>query len=79
MGDSGEARLGGGPADPARIVSRRDFADELTRLRELAGLSVRDVAKAAGLPDSTMGDYFAGRHLPPLKPPGCPASCAPAE
>jgi WD40 repeat protein/transcriptional regulator with XRE-family HTH domain len=72
MGDGGEARSGAGPADPARIVTRRDFADELTRLRELAGLSVRDVAKAAGLPDSTMGDYFAGRHLPSLKAAGLP-------
>jgi WD40 repeat protein/transcriptional regulator with XRE-family HTH domain len=73
MSDGGEGRLGGHPADPARIVTRRDFADELTRLRELAGLSVREVARAAGLPDSTMGDYFAGRHLPPLKPAGLAA------
>jgi WD40 repeat protein len=54
--------------DPSQIVTRRDFAGELTLLRELAGLTIRDVAKAAGLPDGTTGDYFAGRHLPPLKP-----------
>jgi WD40 repeat protein/transcriptional regulator with XRE-family HTH domain len=70
---SDEARPVVDPADPARIVTRRDFADQLTRLRELAGLSVRQVAKAAGLPDGTMGDYFAGRHLPSLRPPGLPA------
>jgi transcriptional regulator with XRE-family HTH domain len=59
--------------DPARIITRRDFADELTRLRERAGLTVRDVARAAGLPDGSTGDYFAGRHLPPLKPARLPA------
>jgi transcriptional regulator with XRE-family HTH domain len=40
----------------------------LTELREQAGLTVRDVAKAVGIPDSTMGGYFGGRHLPPIKP-----------
>jgi WD40 repeat protein/transcriptional regulator with XRE-family HTH domain len=75
---SGEPRYGAEPPDPAGIVTRRDFASALTRLRELAGLTVRDVAKAAGLPDATMGGYFAGRHLPPLKParlPGILRAC----
>jgi WD40 repeat protein/transcriptional regulator with XRE-family HTH domain len=49
--------------------TRQGFAHELTLLRERAGLTVRDVAKAAGIPDSTVGGYFGGRHLPPLKPP----------
>ncbi|OLF18057.1 nSTAND1 domain-containing NTPase [Actinophytocola xanthii] len=40
----------------------------LTELREQAGLTVRDVARAVGIPDSTMGGYFGGRHLPPIKP-----------
>ena len=29
-----------------------------------AGLTIRQVARAAGLPASTVGDYFSGRHLP---------------
>ncbi|HEV8220696.1 MAG TPA: helix-turn-helix domain-containing protein, partial [Streptosporangiaceae bacterium] len=52
------------------MQSRQDFARELTLLRERAGLTVRDVAKATGLPDSTVGGYFGGRHLPPVKPAG---------
>ncbi|TQL99099.1 WD40 repeat protein [Actinoallomurus bryophytorum] len=75
---TGEPRYGAEPPDPSRIVTRRDFAGELTRLRELAGLTVRDVAKATGLPVGTMGDYFAGRHLPPLRParlPGILRAC----
>jgi WD40 repeat protein len=52
----------------ANVRSRQDFARVLTTLREIAGLTVRDVAKAAGIPDSTVGGYFSGRHLPPVKP-----------
>ena len=55
-------------ADPSRVHTREDFARELTLLRERAGLTVRDVAKAIGVPDSTVGGYFSGRYLPPLKP-----------
>ena len=33
-------------------------------MRHRADLTVRQVAKAAGLPASTAGDYFSGRHLP---------------
>src|SRR3569833_3028987 len=80
----GDARDGERP-DPARILTRRDFAAALTRLRALGRLAVRDVAKAADVPDGTMGDYFAGRHLPPLRPerlPGILRACGvrdPAE
>jgi WD40 repeat protein len=31
---------------------------------------VREVARAVGIPASTAGDYFAGRHLPPPSQPG---------
>jgi WD40 repeat protein/transcriptional regulator with XRE-family HTH domain len=61
----------GGPADrdeqpdPRRVATQQDFGRELTRSRQRAGLSVREVAKAAGIPTSTAGDYFSGRHLPP--------------
>ncbi|HUY46097.1 MAG TPA: helix-turn-helix domain-containing protein [Streptosporangiaceae bacterium] len=67
MSDEGFRR--NGLPDPGKVDTREDFARELTLLRERAGLTVRDVAKAAGIPDSTVGGYFGGRHLPPLKPP----------
>ncbi|HEX6870491.1 MAG TPA: helix-turn-helix domain-containing protein [Micromonosporaceae bacterium] len=56
------------PSTP-QIRTRLDFATELTAVRERAGLTIRDVAKASGLQASTVGGYFSGRHLPPLKPP----------
>lgn len=51
---------------PRRIRTRRDFADELTLLRERAGLTVRQVAAKVGVrgAHSTIGDWFAGRGLP---------------
>ena len=54
-----------GLPDPDRIATQQDFGRELTALRRNAGLTVRQVARAAGLPASTTGDYFSGRHLPP--------------
>jgi WD40 repeat protein/transcriptional regulator with XRE-family HTH domain len=51
-------------ADPDRIATQQDFGRELTAVRTHAGLTVRQVARAAGLPVSTTGDYFSGRHLP---------------
>ena len=54
-----------GLPDPDRIATQQDFGRELTALRGNAGLTVRQVARAAGLPVSTAGDYFTGRHLPP--------------
>ncbi|SCL26935.1 WD40 repeat [Micromonospora pallida] len=55
------------PPGPDSIRTRQDFARELTRLRDRAGLSVRDVV--AALPErerrhGTIGDWFAGRGLP---------------
>ena len=47
-----------------RIETQADFGRELTALRERAGLRIRDVAREAGIPVSTAGDYFSGRHLP---------------
>src|SRR5215469_4295843 len=51
--------------DPGRITSQQDFGRELTLARQRAGLTVRQVARASGIPASTVGDYFAARHLPP--------------
>jgi hypothetical protein len=50
--------------DPSRITSRHDFKTELTVARERAGLTVRAVARIAGLPEGTTGGYFGGAHLP---------------
>ena len=50
--------------DPDRIATQQDFGRELTAIRTRAGLTVRQVARAAELPVSTAGDYFSGRHLP---------------
>jgi WD40 repeat protein/transcriptional regulator with XRE-family HTH domain len=58
-----------GMPDPGRITSQQDFGRELTLARRRAGLTVRQVARASGIPVSTVGDYFAGRHLPPAGQP----------
>lgn len=50
--------------DPEHVATQQDFGRELTAVRMRAGLTVRQVARAAGLPNSTAGDYFSGRHLP---------------
>jgi hypothetical protein len=55
--------------DPASVVTPQQFADALVHLRERAGLTVRELAKATGVPFSTIGSYMAGRHLPPLARP----------
>jgi WD40 repeat protein len=55
--------------DPGRIASQQDFGRELTLARRRAGLTVRQVARASGVPPSTAGDYFAARHLPPASQP----------
>ncbi|MFE0674815.1 helix-turn-helix domain-containing protein [Streptomyces sp. NPDC058867] len=38
-------------------------------LRQRAGRTVRDVARSVRLAPSTVGDYFSGRHLPPVRAP----------
>ena len=60
---------GDGVVHPDRISTRRDFARELSLVKERASLTVRDVARALGIPASTAGGYFAGRYLP-VQPPG---------
>lgn len=60
----------GKTANPGRARTHEEFAHELTLLRKRAGLTVRDVAKRMGVPYTTVGGYFSGRHLPALKPPG---------
>src|SRR5213083_1598844 len=55
------------PADPAEIADRREFGTALTFLRERAGYTIRDIARTVGIPTATVGDYFAGRTLPPVR------------
>lgn len=54
--------------DPNRIATRSEFGAELTLARLERNLSVRQVAKAVGVPFSTVGGYFAGTHLPAREP-----------
>lgn len=51
--------------DPKEILTPEQFAAGLTALRERAGLSIRSLARATGIPSATLGGYFSGRHLPP--------------
>ncbi|MFF0010100.1 AAA family ATPase [Streptomyces sp. NPDC005374] len=55
--------------DPARrrIADRAEFARELTSFKEHAGLTVREIAKILDQRASTVGGYFGGRHLPPVR------------
>ncbi len=62
-----EGSLRDGRPDPGQISTRQDFAAGLSLLREGAGLTIRDVARKIGVPPSTIGGYFGGSHLPPVK------------
>ena len=64
MSDHSPDADAGREPDPDLIVTPEEFGRELTLLRHRADRTVREVAKAAGLPASTAGDYFSGRHLP---------------
>src|SRR5260370_1450383 len=66
---SGDSHEQGPGSNPGRIATQQDFGRELTLARRRAGLTVREVARAAGIPASTAGDYFSGRHLPPPSQP----------
>jgi WD40 repeat protein/transcriptional regulator with XRE-family HTH domain len=56
-----------GLTDLEACQTRGDFGRLLSRLRGAAGLSIRDVSAATGIPVATLGDYFNGRHLPPVR------------
>ncbi|MFI7662857.1 tetratricopeptide repeat protein [Micromonospora parva] len=55
--------------DPAAITTRVEFASCLARIRIASGRTVREIADAIGLPSSTVGGYYGGKHLPARKPP----------
>lgn len=46
------------------VGTRAEFARELDALRQRAGLTIREVARAVGAPSGTVGGYFSGRHSP---------------
>ncbi|MEV4316750.1 helix-turn-helix domain-containing protein [Actinocrispum sp. NPDC049592] len=54
--------------EPLRVRTRTEFAQQLSALREHAGLTVRQVADKAGVQGahSTIGDWFAGRGMPSI-------------
>ena len=56
-----------GISDPDLIRTRQEFAAELSLIKDHAGLTVRDLAGKIGVPPSTLGGYFGGSHLPPVK------------
>ncbi|MGW2385603.1 nSTAND1 domain-containing NTPase [Streptomyces sp. NPDC001658] len=67
--DGHHEREGNGDTDPDGIASAADFGRLLTAARLRAGLTVRDVAGTVRIASSTAGDYFSGRHLPPVRAP----------
>jgi transcriptional regulator with XRE-family HTH domain len=58
-----------GLSGPEHVESAAALAAALTTIRNRVGMSVRDVADATGIPASTLGGYFSGRHLPSLTQP----------
>jgi WD40 repeat protein len=49
---------------PDGIATAAEFTRALQALRARAGLTIREVARAARTPVATTGDCFSGRHLP---------------
>lgn len=52
--------------DPGSFTTAAQWSAGLQHLRERSGLSVRDLARAAGASSSTVGGYVSGRHLPTI-------------
>lgn len=50
--------------DPHRIATPQDFGRELTAAKNRANLTIRQIARASGVPVSTVHDYLRGSHLP---------------
>jgi len=64
MTDEAGASAHAGRPDPRRIGTLRDLAAALDEIRKRAGLSMRQLAAATGIPTSTVGGYLKGEHLP---------------
>ena len=54
-GEQAAAASPGQAADPDRIATQQDFGRELTRARQRAGRTVREVARAVGIPAEHRG------------------------
>jgi WD40 repeat protein len=52
------------PAGPSGVETRAELARELTTLRLVSGLTVRELARRLDAPLATVGGYLSGRHLP---------------
>ena len=50
----------------ATVSTKREFGRVLTRKREAAGLTVRELARKADVPAGTVSGWCTGRHLPTL-------------
>lgn len=53
--------------DLSQIRTAPEFSRALSSVRERAGLTVREAAGKAGVPNATAGDYFSGAHLPGVR------------
>ncbi|OIQ92681.1 hypothetical protein GALL_253520 [mine drainage metagenome] len=62
--DRSTAPTGPSAVDLSAVRDAHGLGEALTDQRLRAGLSVRDVSKRCGIPVSTLGGYFSGRHLP---------------
>ncbi|MCE5289654.1 MAG: hypothetical protein LLG14_10485 [Nocardiaceae bacterium] len=50
--------------DPAGATNRIELGNKLTELREVAGLTVREVVDLSGSLHGTVAGWFAGQHVP---------------
>lgn len=50
--------------DPDAVATRTELGEQLSRLRQASGFTVRELAGRLDIPRATLGGYFAGRHLP---------------
>ena len=55
-----------GPYRPVRDLAQA-FGDRLADLRELSGLTVRDLSTRSGLPSGTVSGLLTGKHQPSLR------------
>ncbi len=52
------------PPHPSAIANRAEFAETLSALRALSGVSFRALGRAVDLPPSTVSGWTSGKHLP---------------
>lgn len=52
------------PTTSPSTITPEEFVTALRELRRASGLSIRALSKTTGVPTSTLGGYFSGRHAP---------------